>query len=171
MGRPKKVKDESPKEGHNVQGLSDAQRQALHLSQHVPAYEKALAAKKDADAKFKNACKLIKAEGGSVRAVKLTLELRTSEGEQAFRARVAEETEVAIWNGVGIQVDMFADEDQPAEDRAFGEGKRAGMKGDPAKPPYDPSVPQYKRWLEGHGEGNAVLAQGFKKLEPEQRAH
>jgi hypothetical protein len=160
-------KKETPEEGHNVEGLSDAQRQALHLSQHVPAYEKSLAAKKKADAEFKIACKLIKAEGGSVKAVKLTLELRTPEGEAAFRARVAEDAEVAAWNGVGIQVDMFADEMQPSEDKAFEAGKRAGMAGEPARPPHDPSTKQSARWLDGHSEGQAVLSKGFKPLERE----
>jgi hypothetical protein len=168
MGRPKgstnKPKDGAG-EGHNVAGLSDAQRQALHLSQHVPSYEKALAVKKKADADFKNTCKLIKAEGGSVKSVKLTLELRTPEGEAAFRVRMAQETEVAVWNGVGIQVDMFADERQPAEDKAFEAGKRAGMAGETAKPPHDPSTKQHARWLDGHAEGQAVLSQGFKPME------
>lgn len=161
MARPKK---EESKEGHNIDGLSDAQRQALHLSQHVPAYEKALAAKKKADADLKNVCKLIKTEGGSVNAVKLTIALRTPEGEAAFRAKLAEEHEVAVWNGVGIQVDLFADEREPAEDKAFAAGKRAGMAGETAKPPFDPSVPQYARWMEGHAEGQAIVAKGFKKV-------
>lgn len=168
-GSKNKPKD-TPKEGHNVAGLSDAQRQALHLGQHVPAYSKALEVKKKADADFKNVCKLIKSEGGSVKAVKLTLELRTPEGEAAFRARVAEETEVAIWNGVGIQVDMFADQLQPSEDKAFEAGKRAGMSGESAKPPHDPSTKQHTRWLDGHAEGQAILSAGFKKLEPEMEA-
>lgn len=174
MARPKgsknKPKDGSaPSAGHNS-NLTDEQRQALHLNQHVPAYAKALEAKKTADAELKNVCKLIKAEGGSVSAVKLTLALRTPEGEAAFRARLAEEHEVAVWNGVGVQIDLFADTDQPAEEKAYEAGKRAGMAGESAKPPHDPSVPQYRRWMEGHADGQAVLAQGFKTLEPEQEA-
>lgn len=174
MGRPKgntnKPKDgEVPKSGHNS-NLTDEQRQALHLNQHVPAYVKALEKKKTADAEFKNACKLIKAEGGSVKAVKLTIELRTPEGEAAFRARIAEETEVAAWNGVGVQVDMFADQMQPSEDKAYDAGKRAGMAGETAKPPHDPSTVQAKRWLQGHADGQAVVSKGFKTLEPEKEA-
>lgn len=159
MARPKK----EAKEGHNLEGLSDAERQALHLSQHVPAYAKALEVKKKADADLKNVCKLIKAEGGSVTAVKLTIALRTPEGEAAFRARLAEEQEVALWNGVGVQIDLFADAREPAEDKAFAAGKRAGLAGETAKPPHDPSVPQYARWMEGHAEGQAIVAKGFKK--------
>ncbi len=170
-GSKNKPKDETPGAGHNsTAGLSDAERQALHF-RHVKEYSGALAIKKKADADLKNVCKRIKAEGDSVDKVKLTIALETPEGEAALRAKMAEMQEVAAWNGVGIQVDMFADERQPAEDRAFEEGKRAGMKGEPNQPPHDPSVPQYARWLEGYGEGNAVLAsEGFKKLTPVEQA-
>lgn len=161
---------EEPKVGHNNPPLSDAERQALHF-RHVKEYERELAAKKTADANLKNTAKRIKSEGGSVRVVKLTIELATPEGEAAFRARMAEEAEVAAWNGVGIQVDLFADERQPAEDCAFEEGRRAGMKGEPNKPPYDTSVPQHQKWLAGYGEGNAVLSsEGIKRLTPIEQA-
>lgn len=177
MARPKGSKNkakesngDAAKPGHNNPPLSDAERQALHFK-HVSEYQRELAAKKTADANLKNTAKRIKAEGGSVRAVKLSIELATPEGETAFRARMAEEAEVAAWNGVGIQVDMFADERQPAEDRAFEEGRRAGLKGEPNKPPYDTSVPQHQKWLAGYGEGNAVLAsEGFKRFKPEPAA-
>jgi len=169
MARPKKDKGGEPaKAGHNS-SLTDEQRQALHLNQHVPAYAKALEVKKKADADLKNVAKLIKAEGGSVSAVKLTLALRTPEGEAAFRAKLAEEHEVAIWNGVGVQIDLFADERQPSEDKAYEAGKRAGMSGETAKPPHDPSTPQARRWLEGHADGQAVVSAGFKVL-PEKEA-
>lgn len=176
MARPKGAKNKAkdsggePGQGHNSTPLSDAERQALHF-RHVKEYERELAAKKKADADLKNTAKRIKAEGDSVAAVKLTIELHTPEGEAAFRARMAEQAEVAAWNGVGMQVDMFADERQPAEDRAFEEGRRAGMKGESNKPPYDPSVPQHTRWLEGYSDGNAVLAsEGFKRLAPVETA-
>jgi ribosome modulation factor len=167
-GSKNKAKEngEAPGEGHNSKPLSDAERQALHF-RHVTEYQRELAAKKKADAELKNTAKRILSEGGSVAAVKQTIELSTPEGETAFRARMAEMAEVAAWNGVGIQVDMFADEREPAEDRAFGEGRRAGMKGESNKPPYDPSVPQYAKWLDGYSEGNAVLfSEGFKRLVP-----
>jgi len=174
MGRPpgskNKTKEGEPaKAGHNS-SLTDEQRQALHLNQHVPAYAKALEVKKKADADLKNVAKLIKAEGGSVNAVKLALALRTPEGEAAFRARLAEEHEIAIWNGVGVQVDLFADARQPADDKAYDAGKRAGMAGETARPPHDPSTSQYKRWMDGHADGQAVLAKGFGQLDREKEA-
>ncbi len=162
----KKDGEASPKAGHNS-NLTDEQRQALHLNQHVPQYAKALEIKKKADADLKNVAKLIKAEGGSVNAVKLTLALRTPEGEAAFRARLAEEHEIAVWNGVGVQVDLFADARQPADDKAYDAGKRAGMAGETAKPPHDPSTSQFKRWMDGHADGQAVLSKGFGQLQKE----
>lgn len=163
QAKPDKTGKDKPGIGHNE--MTEEQRQALHLNSHVPAYEKALEAKKAADAALKNVAKLIKAEGGSVAAVKLTIELRSPEGEEAFRARIEREIEVARWNGVGVQVDLFADEMVPSEDRAYEAGKRAGMAGEPRQPPHDPSVPQHHRWLDGHADGQKVLATaGFKKL-------
>lgn len=162
MARPKK---DTPKAGDNVAGLSDAQRQALHLSQHVPSYEKALASYKAAGSELKRVGKEIKSEGGSVAKCKRTIELRTPEGEAAFKAEMAELAEIAAWSGVGVQLDLLANDREPADDRAFGEGKRAGMAGESAKAPYDPSTSQSKRWLDGHADGQAVLSQGFKPLE------
>jgi hypothetical protein len=162
MGRKPKS---TPKEGHNIEGLSDAQRQALHLSQHVPAYEKALAAYKAAGSELKRVGKEIKAEGGSVAKCKRTIALRTPEGEAAFKAEMAELAEIAAWSGVGVQLDLLVNDREPADDRAFGEGKRAGMSGETARPPYDPSTSQHKRWLDGHADGQAVLSKGFTKTE------
>lgn len=171
MARPKKDKTNGgadaqpsspPSSGHNA--LTPEQEQALHLNVHVPLYEKFLAAKKKADADFKAKCKEIKSEGGSIDAIKLTVQLRTPEGEQAFRDQMALHNQVAAWNGLGIQVDMDYGEREPAEDRAYGEGKRAGMKGERASPNYDPSTDQAQAWLRGHADGQAVLSQGFKPL-------
>lgn len=172
-GRPPKDKAETTVgEGHNSKtALTEEQRQALHW-QHLKSYERALKLKKDADAAFKNACKIIKADGGNVNAIKLTISLQTPEGESAFRARMEMEAEVAKWNGVGVQVDMFSDERQPSVDKARADGKRAGLKGETAKPPHAPETEQFRQWMEGYYEGQSVLtSEGFKKLTPvEQQA-
>ena len=65
--------------------------------------------------------------------------------------------------------DMFVDEREPAEDKAFAAGKRAGMAGETAKPPHDPSVPQYARWMEGHAEGQAIVAKAEADYTKEQQ--
>jgi hypothetical protein len=148
--------------GHNS-ALSDDERQALHWS-HVQAYEISLAAFKTAQADLKNTARRIKAEGDSVAKVQITIALRTPEGEAAFKARIQDEMEVAAWNGVGVQTELFGDADlTPASDRAFDAGKRAGMQGEPRKPPHDPSTEQYRRWMDGYTDGNSMMAgKGFK---------
>jgi len=152
--------------GHNS-ALSDDERQALHW-EHVRDYEVVLAAKKKADADIKNVGKRIKAEGDSVAKVQITIALRTPEGEAAFKARIQEEMEVAAWNGVGVQTELFGDADlMPAVDKKYADGKRDGLAGNPCRPECDASVPQYKSYMTGFHEGQAVLAKGIKTTEAE----
>lgn len=165
MARKKKTDgaDKPPQAGHNQ--LSEDERNGLHL-QHVREYEVVLAAKKKADADIKNCGKRIKAEGDSVAKVKKTIRARTPEGEDELRAEIEETMEVLRWSGVNVgdTKEMFPEDRTPSVDRARAEGKRAGLDGQTAKPPHDPSTEQYKAWMEGHGEGQAVLGRGFKQL-------
>ncbi|TIX28825.1 hypothetical protein [Mesorhizobium sp.] len=177
MSRPKGSLNKKPKlsvvgnsgpgVGHNA--LSDEAMQALHLNNHVPSYERALKAKKDADAAFKNVCKLIKAEGGTVAAVKLTLDLRTPEGEAKLKAQIEESIRVARWSNlpVGTQGDIFGPDRRPPEERAFDEGKLAGMSGKDCKPPHAPDTEAYNKWVEGWHHGQSVLGAGIKQKPPE----
>jgi hypothetical protein len=66
---------------------------------------------------------------------------------------------------MGAQLDMFSEPDRtPATDRAYDEGKQASMENRQGKPPYDPSLPQHQKWLEGYADHQATLAKGFKPL-------
>jgi hypothetical protein len=160
-GEAKKAK---PGPGHNSE-LNDDQRQGLHY-QHCREYEVALAAKKKADADIKNCGKRIKAEGDSVAKVKKTLKSRTPEGEAELRAEIAETAEVLRWGGVNVghTKEMFPEDRTPGTEAAYAEGKRHGLDGKPGQPPHDPSTEQYREWLRGHGDGQAVLMKGFKPL-------
>ena len=156
--------------GHNIQALDDDQRQIL-FDQHVTNYKNRLAAKKKSDADLKNACKLAKAELGktAVMEIKLAIEFETEEGEGAIKDRLEATLRIARWVGswIGTQAEMFGDgvDRTPAADRAYDEGKRAGRKGEPAKPPHSPETEQYRRWLDGHADGNEALAKsGLKPL-------
>lgn len=150
-----------------IGALTDEQRQALHY-QHCAQYEAAIATKKKADAAIKNVGKIIKAEGGSVDQVKKTLLARTPEGETELRREMAETLEALRWSGVevGETAELFPEDRTPSIERARAEGKRAGLAGQPAKPPHDPNTEQYRAWMEGHGEGQTVLAKGFKPIQP-----
>ncbi|MBB6306247.1 hypothetical protein [Xanthobacter tagetidis] len=177
MGRPKGSKNKpkivpseaAPSAGHNQ--LSDEQVQALFF-QHKKKYEAALAVKKKADADFKNACKLAKSEIGddAVERIKYALELETEEGEAKLKARMERQAEVARWMGlpIGAQASLFGEDRTPGDERAFGEGKRAGMEGKERRPPYDAATSQFRKWLEGYDAGQEVnrslMADAIKPL-------
>lgn len=177
MGRRKKQTDiedaidaDTPKAGGNST-LTDDERHALHL-RHCREYEVALSAKKKVDADFKNVGKRIKSEDDSVAMVKKTIMARTPEGEAALKGEMEETANVLRWSGVdvGDTKDMFPTDRTPSVDRANAEGKRAGMDGAVCKPPHDPSVPQYKAWIDGWQDGQTILASAFAKMptpEPE----
>ena len=154
--------------GHNgPPELTDEQRQALFF-QHKKAYQAALAVKKEADAKFKNVCKLAKSELGkdAVADIKTAIDLESDEGDEKVQAEVDRLLRVARWMGAspGQQFNLFDTSGVPATERAFDEGKRVGMAGEPKNPPYDSSVPQYTSWMEGWDIGQQALF-GIQKLQ------
>ena len=175
MGRPKGSKNKpndvpasngSVTADHNVvraSELTDDQRQALFF-QHKKQYEKALEAKKRADADLKNACKLIKEEGSSLDEIKLAL-MDPAAFEKYARDRAESLIRVAQWLGspVGTQFALFNEPDRTSSDeKAFNDGKRAGFAGEDASPPYAKHLPQAGKWLEGWHAGQAVVLAGFK---------
>lgn len=92
--------------------------------------------------------------------------LKDEKGEKKLKDRIEQQLRIARWMGVpiGTQTDLFPEIDRtPIGDRAYTDGKMHGLAGDPAKPPHDPSTEAYRRWMDGHAEGNSTLAQsGFK---------
>lgn len=144
--------------------LTEDERHALHL-RHCREYELGLAAKKKADAEFKNVGKRIKAEGDSVTKVKKTIQSRSPEGEAELRREIEETAEVLRWAGVAVgeSRDLFPTNRTPAVDDAFFAGKRAGLDGQTASPPHAPSVPQYEAWMNGWRVGQDALMSAFAK--------
>jgi ribosome modulation factor len=150
--------------------LTDDEARAL-LLQHKRHYQEALATKKAADAAFKNVCKKAKAECGddAVADIKDAIALSELGGQLALEAEVARKHRIARWMGlpIGAAPLLFDVVDRrPAVDVAYDRGKAAGMAGETAQPPHDPSVPQYQRWLEGWHDGQEILSSAFRKLEP-----
>ena len=170
-GKPKapaKVKPKNPQPQVSKEPLTDEQEHAL-TAHHAAAYEKALAAKKSADATFKNTCKLAKAEGVPVKQIKEYLEYQTEEGQEELRAEIARKHKVARWAGlpVGTQLAFFDEIDRtPIDERIADEGKRAGMKGEPCAPPRHLPGDLAQLWTMKWHEGQEIMAtKGFKQKE------
>lgn len=147
------------KPGHNA--MTPEQRQAL-MFRAKRRYQDYLGRKKDADANFKNECKLIRADLGNeaIDEIKAMILLETPEGEAKVRAQMELAMRAARYmaSPLGSQFEMFPDR-QPAEDRAFAEGKRDAMDGKPMKSPYDPAMPQNDAYAEGFSAGTKALAE------------
>lgn len=177
MARKKKQKDieeaiaesQAPAtNGHNKPELTDDERRAL-LLQHKTHYEESLAAKKAADAAFKNTCKRAKAECGkdAVLEIKDAIALTEPGGQIALEAEVARKHRIARWMGlpIGAEPVLFEVVDRrPSVDIAYDQGKSGGMQGVTCVPPYDTSVPQYQRWIEGWHDGQDILGSAFAKV-------
>ena len=144
--------------------LRDDELRALAIN-HKGLFERALAAKKDKDASFRNVCKRIKSELGDrgVEIVKAMIELDSEEGHKAVVDRIRAQAKAARWAGlpVGTQIELsLAEPDRtPAVDRAYDEGKQASMGNKTPKPPYSPETPQHRRWMDGYHEHQATLAE------------
>lgn len=142
--------------------LTDEQSQALFF-QHKRHYETALAKKKETDAAFRNVCKQAKAELGAdaVLSIKDAILLESEDGDAKLRAEIERQLKIARWMNMpfGQQAELFTDasDPRPATERAYAEGKKAGMEGLPNKPPHAPDVPQFKEWARGWQEGQAAI--------------
>lgn len=168
---------EAPTVGHNsdtTPELTEDQRIALTFV-HKRAYVAALAAKKKADAEFKNVAKLAKSELGpdAVADIKDLIAMETEEGEFAIKASIERQLRVARWMGLpyGAQAGLFDNVDlTPAAEKAYANGKRDGLAGASQNNPHDPSVPQYGEYLRGWQDGQAVISSGIRPLSPVEAA-
>jgi hypothetical protein len=160
-GRPRKTHDTAAP-AQTIENISDDQLQALFF-QSKRDYEKNLATKKKADADFKNCCKRIKAELGKrgVDEIKLAVTLTDENGEAEAKADIESTIRVMRWMGVpiGTQADLFPDNDPtPITDRAFAEGRRHGIAGEPRSNPHHYTTEAAASYEVGFADGQAVLA-------------
>lgn len=166
MVRPKGSKNHpkngEPGPGHNggPPDLTDDQKQALffqHLKK-VRAFKQTI---KSTAGQLRAAYKLAKSELGADarKMIEDALALEADDGQVKMEAEIARKAQVARWMGLplGAQPDLFDGNAMPATDRAFAAGKAARLNGDPLKPPYDPSVPQFNAWAEGWHDGERAL--------------
>lgn len=172
MRKPKLDKTDAkkePKAAKVVAGSNsaDPEMRALFLADKE-RYAKASERQKKATADVRNIAKQIKADGFTLRQVKLAIQLDTPEGEADFKSLIANDLLAAQYVGaaIGSQLQLFLEPDRtPAVDSAYADGQKASMEGKSAKPPYDPSTPQAMRWLEGFNDDTARrVKSGIKPL-------
>ena len=154
--------------GHNsLAALTDDQQRALLLQgiQKIEVIEKR---KAQTVAELRNERKKLIADGFTSKQIDFCLRLRDQDPKEAA-AEFAGAIQVAHWlaHPIGRQMGLFEDVDRtPGVERAYEEGKTAGMEGASRSPPYDASTQQGQQWLRGHADGQAVLMKGFKPIEP-----
>jgi hypothetical protein len=115
--------------------------------------------------------KTIKADGFTLRQIKLACQLDTAEGEVEFKSLIANDLLAAQYAGaaIGSQLQMFLEPDRtPAADIAYSEGEKCSMENKAAVPPYDPSTEQFRRFMAGFHDHQAKIAgKGIKPLNSE----
>jgi hypothetical protein len=102
----------------------------------------------------------------AVRDIRTWALLKDEKGEQKLKEKIEAQMRIARWLGLamGTQAELFAEDRTPSVDRAYAEGKRDGLAGDPCKPDYAPELEQYRRYMDGFHEGQAILAKGINPL-------
>ena len=166
---PKTPKAEKPTKAAKPAPIErdDAQEEAL-FHHHAPKVK----AQKDkvtkAVADLRNLYKAAKADGLEKVDFDIAFSLETPEQEAKQRAKLVRVVQVAGWVGSDIGQLSFADQlgepdRTPAADRAYQEGRRAGLQGDRAAPGYDPSTEQHRRYMAGfHDAVDARVKQNIK---------
>lgn len=141
----------------------DPEQRALFLSDKEK-YAKAIEKQKKATADVRNAAKTIKADGFTLRQVKLAIQLDTPEGEAEFRSLIANDLLAAQYAGaeIGSQLALFLeDKDRtPSVDIAYDEGVRDCIAGKTAKPGFAPDTPQAAKYLQGYHDETARRVKG-----------
>lgn len=149
----------------------DREEKALFLN-HLPLIKKARERVGTATADLRNLYKKAKAEGNFTKAdFDTAIAVETAENEARERAAIARKLRIAqiMGSSLGAQLDMFLEPDRtPAADNAFAEGESDAMQNKPARPKYDPSTEQARKYLEGfHSVSEKRIKEGIGKLDPE----
>ena len=178
--KPKAAKAPKPNGGkaHNTAAASDS-RDADQIKQgflhHRQIWNQITARQKVLDQQWKEVKAALKADGYKVIQMQIADDLAGSaKAEAKVHAAVLDRLQVADWTGhpMGKQLDLFTQPDRtPAVDIAATKGKQDYMEGKSAKPPYDPSTPQYASYMEAYGAAQtAALRKGIKPLDEEPSA-
>lgn len=142
--------------GHNSE-LTLAEWRALHFH-HFRRIEDQKAAVKAAQAELKTLRKAAKADGCVMADLDYMARCADLEDPEIVPEEIRRRAEIASWFAlpVNYQPDMFVDR-APIDDRAFEEGKAAGLRGKNPEAPYDAASKAGQEWLRGWHEGQRIM--------------
>lgn len=181
MKPPKPEKDPKPAKAakaHNTAAVSDKRSKdeiKQNFLHHWGVWKRVSAKQKLLDKEWTETKAALKADGHKVGQMQIADDLHGSpKSEAKVHAAVHDRIHVADMTDhpMGQQMDLFNQPDRtPAVDRAAAQGKRDFMENKAAKPPYDPSTPQYASYMKAYGDTqSAALKKGIKPLETEDPA-
>jgi hypothetical protein len=168
----KKDKAASPAPKTTIESMSDDQLYSL-TETHRQKYELVLEAKNKANKALIDYGKIIKSNLGAtgLQDIKDLISLDTPEGEATMKAEMERKVRVLRWMGcpIGSQGALFADADRtPITERAFNEGKRQGLAGEPIDNPHHHTTEAHRSHVAGFASGQKTLAtKGFSRLDPD----
>lgn len=156
----------------NERKADDADKALFYF--HKRRYRSFLAKKKEADADFKNACKLARGDLGEdiVEEIKTSISWEKKGGEAMVRKAMAQLARLARWSGfsIGSQAELFRDVAPQETPTAFDRGFIAGMDGLDPSPPFDPGSPDASEWMSGWHEGSAKVNEIIRAKDAEEFA-
>jgi len=138
--------------GHNL-GV-DPDKRELFLSD-LRKWQALDKAAKSASAKRRAFEKEIKSDGFLLDQIHLADKLGTPEGEEEFRMHTANMLIAAQYVGaeIGTQLSLFLEPSRvPAVDLAYDSGVQDSIEGKTAKPGFDPSTEQFRRYMAGYND-------------------
>lgn len=171
--RQKKDKGGAPAPSMGEDELSDGQLYS-RTEDKRQEYERCLAAKKRADAEFKNCCKSItKLLGdGAIDDIKELIAGETPEGEAKLKASVERRLRVLRWmeTPIGFHGELFPMVDAaPITERSFNSGRRDALAGQSRNNQHHHTTEAHKSYEAGYDIGQAEkIATGIKPLDPDE---
>lgn len=156
----------TPTTGHNS-SMTDDQRRKL-LMTAVGKIEPLLTKMASVSGEIRAAYKVAKSGGVAKADIDLAIKLQKMDEADVKAFFETRHTVLRyIWPHFAEQADLFGANRMPAVDRAFEEGKSAGMAAGPYEPPYGKGTPQAESWRDGYKAGQAVNLNGISQLETE----
>ena len=173
-GRPRKNKDEAaapaakavkPAEAGHNSGIDDSDKNRALFLHHFAILKRCQEYEAEAKHETKEALKTAEADGIAPSDLRSALKMAKQDQGRAL-AKMRRDMQMARWLmlPIGSQMDLLDQIDRtPLADRAFEEGKFAGLQAKTCISPYPADQETTKRWIEGWHVGQQVHKDTFLK--------